>query len=358
MLHPFLAGADVQYTEPAWIRSEEALLAALQHDWVELAQGIAGAGFRCGTKTVALEEVAGPQPSSGLPVALPKAGQGLSERLEQALTHLADAAAWTQLAVRSIQVGSNLRLALHHDQEPVIELKLGSVAGGVGLLRWRMADNQANREEALRYVFRFVTASSADLPSARTVQTLAGRQNIALARDRAAEVFRAISEGQRSTAELLERASDSLSKLVEDTTTTASATIAGVIGVVALVVRNENLLPDWLILIATLVAVAGVVAVIASRSERIRDQQDAVRRVRERLAGDPLLPDDERATMEKMITDANLDRRATAARQRIVALGVAAAAVAMAAAIWLVATPASSSKSTPSPTTTTTTGAP
>lgn len=357
LLLPFLSGADVMYTERSWIRSEEALVATLQRNWAELAQGVAGESFRCGAKTIALDPVIGPQPSGGLPVAVPKAGQGLSERLEQALTRLADAAAWTQLAVKSIKVESQLRLALHHDQEPVIELKLGSVVGGVGLLRWRMADNQANREEALRYVLRFVTANSGELPDARTVQTLAERQNIALARDRAAEIFRAIADGQRSTADLLEGTSESLSKLVEDTTTTASATIAAVIGVVALVVMNENLLPSWLILIATVVAVTGVVAVIASRWQRIGDQQEAVRRVRTRLASDPLLPDDERDAMDTMITDANLDRRAMAARWRIVALGMAAGGVALAAAIWLVVTPASSATS-PSSTTTSTTATP
>ena len=242
---------------------------------------------------------------------------------------------------------------MHNDQEEVVEIRLDSVAGGVALLKWRMTDNQANREEALRHVLRFVTANAAVLPNARTVQTLAERQYIALARDRAAEVFRAIAEGQRSTSELLENASESLSKLVEDTTTTASATIAAVIGVVALIVQNENLLPSWLILIATAVAVTGVVAVIASRWRRIQDQEDAVVRLRKRLDNDPLLPEDDRRAMDELIGDAKLDKRATAARQRIFALGAAASGVALAAAIWLVASPASSSKTSPSTTTTT-----
>lgn len=353
LLHQYLGGAVVQYSEPAWIRSEEAFLAALEHNWAELANGFPQDAFRCGLKTIALEPIAGPQPPGGLPVAVAKAGQALSTRLEQALANLADAAAWTQVAVRSSVVRTQVFAALHHDQEPVIEIRLDSVAGGVGLLKWRMTDNQANREEALRHVLRFVTANAAVLPNARTVQTLAERQNIALARDRAAEVFRAITEGQRSTAALLENASESLSKLVEDTTTTASATIAAVIGVVALIVQNENLLPSWLILMATAVAVAGVVAVIASRWRRIQDQEDAVRRLRKRLDNDPLLPADDRKAMDEVIEDAKLDKRATAARQRIFALGAAASVVALAAAIWLVATPASSSKTSPSTTTTT-----
>jgi hypothetical protein len=189
------------------------------------------------------------------------------------------------------------------------------------------------------------------------VQTLADRQNIALARDRAAEVFRAIAEGQRSTAELLENASESLSKLVEDTTTTASATIAAVIGLVALIVQNRNLLPSWLILIATAVAVAGVIAVVASRWRRIQDQEDAARRMRTRLDNDPLLPADDRKAMNELIKAAKIDNRASAARWRILALGAAASVVALAAAIWLVASPASSSQSSP-PTTTITTAVP
>jgi hypothetical protein len=266
---------------------------------------------------------------------------------------MAEAAAWTQLAVCTTSASDRTFVALHHDQDPIIEVTLESVGGAVELLRWRMGDNAFNREEALRHVLRFVTASSSLLPNARTVQRLAERQWIALARERAAEVFRAIADGQRSTADLLESASEALSKLVEDTTTTASATVAAVIGVVALVAQNAGLLPGWLIVLATLVAIVGVGAVVASRWQRIDDQEQAVVRLQNRLRDDPLLPPEELNSMKQAIDDAKITSRAKLARQRILALGIAAGVVASLAAVWLV-TSHTSSPARLTPTTTTT----
>jgi len=133
-----------------------------------------------------------------------------------------------------------------------------------------------------------------------------------------------------------------LSKLVEDTTTTASATVAAVIGVVALVAQNAGLLPGWLIVLATLVAIVGVGAVVASRWQRIDDQERAVVRLQNRPRDDPLLPPEELNSMKQAIDDAKITNRAKLARQRILALGIAASVVASLAAVWLV-TPHTSS---------------
>jgi hypothetical protein len=274
--------------------------------------------------------------------------------MQETLAALADAAAWTQLAVRSTIDSGHLLVALHHDQDPAIEVNQEGVVGGVELLRWRLGDSPSNREEALRYVLRFVTASSATLPNANTVRTLSQRQFIALARDRAAEVVRSISDAQRTTADVLAKAIESLSSLVEDTTTTASATVAAVIGVVALVVQNGNVVPAWIILLATVVAAGGVVAVIASRWRRIQDQVDAIAVQQKRLDSDPLLPDDERSSITESLTSADINQRATTARKRIVILGATASAVALAAAMWLVARPGTSPASPTTPSTSTT----
>jgi hypothetical protein len=346
LLHEYLSGAYVQYEQPAWVRTESAFLEVVERDWVQVARAMADPVLHCGEQNIDLEPLEGPSPPGALPVGTLKASQTLPEPLRDALAKLANVSAWTQLAVRLQVEGSAVRAALHQDQDVVVEVEPASSAGAVDLLRWRMSDNQASRDEALRHVLRFVTAGSPRLPSAVAVKTLAERQYIALSRDRAAEVFRAIADAQRSTEDMLETASETLSKLVEDTTTTASATIAAIIGVVALTVKNENLLPSWLILIATVVAVGGVIAVVASRWRRTQDQEDAVARLQKRLEDDPLLPADDQRAMRQLVTEAQLGRRATTARWRIAGLGAAACVVALAAAIWLVA-------AAPSPSTTT-----
>jgi hypothetical protein len=353
LLSRYLSGAYVQYSQPAWARTEKSFLMTVNDNWSEVASGLSGGVLHCGTQTIDLEVLQGPEPAGAVPIVVMKKAHDVGPALRQGLSALADAAAWTQLAVRSRVAGTTVLSALHQDQDEVIEIDLKSARGAVELLRWRMSDNQANREEALRHVLRFVTANATALPAAQTVKTLAERQYIALARDRAAQVFRSITEAQRATGELLENASESLSKLVEDTTTTASATIAAVIGVVALIVQNNNLLPGWLILAAAVVAVGGVAAVVASRWGRITDQQEAADRLQQRLERDPLLPAEDHSAMEELITEFDLAKRAKGARRRILVLGAAASAVALSAAGWLVWRQASTS-SPPSSTSTTT----
>jgi hypothetical protein len=336
LLHADLTGAFIEYARSGWVRTESAFLEAVQGSWTDVVKGMSVDSLLIGDTTVVLDRIAGPNPPGALPVAATKIGTPVSAEVSTVLTRLADGAAWTQLAVSARVLSTDAFVALHNDQDTIVRIRLDKVAGGTELLRWRMSGDDANRDESLRHVLRFVTASSHTLPDARTVQRLAERQRIALVRDRAAEVFRAIADGQRSTAQLLETAAASLSQVVEDTMTTASALIAGVIGLVALVAQNATRLPGWLVFVATGAAVLGVVAVIVSRWRRIGDQKQASDRLLERLRDDPLLPPHELRTLEVWVSDFKLSERADRAGGIIVVLGTSACAVALAAASWLV----------------------
>jgi hypothetical protein len=175
-----------------------------------------------------------------------------------------------------------------------------------------------------------------------------------LAHARAAEVFRAVSEGQRATAELLQTAARSLADVVDDTATTGSATVVGVLGLLALVARNSSSLPGWLVVIAALAAVAGIAAVVQSRWSRIDEQEQAAVRVSRRLANDPLLPPREKAEAHTTIEAFGLASKAKAARWRIMALGAASCVVALGGAGWLVWSTSPNHPTTPTVTTTTT----
>ena len=256
--------------------------------------------------------------------------------VDDALKALADAAAWTQLAAGSKGSAGEILLALHHDQDPVIKVDVSRVTGGLDLLVWRTKDDDANRDEALRHVFRVVTASSGALPDAKTIQRLAERQRIALTRDRAAEVFRAIADGQRATAELLETSSTSFSTLIENTTNNAVATVAGVVGLVALLADKANVLPGWLVVTATVATVAGVIAVIVTRWHRVEDAKTSAERLVHRLRNDPLLPEDEEGALVAAVEGFDFAARAKSTQVTIAAVGAVACLVAIFAAGWLV----------------------
>lgn len=198
------------------------------------------------------------------------------------------------------------------------------------------ATEDANRREALDYVLTLVAAGSSDqLPPAVTVRRLADRQRIALSRDQAAEVQRAIADGQRETADALHRASADFGSLVEETTTTANAAIIAVLGLVVFVAQEADRLPGWLIMLATVAAVVGIALVVASRWSRIGDHQASVNQLAARINADPLLPADDRRVASEAIDAFDVNRRSARARLRVTILGAGAAVVAMSASAWL-----------------------
>lgn len=327
-------GVFIEYVRPGWTRTAAAFLEAVRSRWTEVVRDVAAGGASIGDSTVKTAPLWSSAPG-GLPAFTIQGKSGMPE-VDDALTALADAAAWTQLAAASKASVDEIMLALHHDQDPVIKVDLSRVAGGLDLLVWRTKDDDANRDEALRYVFRLVTASSGALPDAKTVQRLAERQRIALTRDRAAEVFRAIADGQRATAELLETLSTSFSTLIENTTNNAVATVAGVVGLVALLADKANVLPSWLVVAAAVATVAGVIAVIVTRWHRVEDAKQSAERLVQRLRDDPLLPAAEQGALIAAVERFDFGGRAKSAQVTIAAVGAVAGLVAAFAAGWLV----------------------
>ncbi|MDQ3573453.1 MAG: hypothetical protein M3404_00775 [Actinomycetota bacterium] len=351
-------GAFIEYARPGWARTSAAFLEAAQSRWTEVVRDLSAGSALIGGATVQTAPIQSHNTSGGLPVFTIQGATGVPE-VDDTLEVLADAAAWTQLAAASnASSAGEILVALHHDQDPVVKVDLSRVAGGLDLLLWRTRDDDASRDEALRYVLRLVTASSSALPNARTVQRLAERQHIALTRDRAAEVFRAIADGQRATAELLETSSSSFSTLVENTTNNAVATVAGVVGLVALLADKADVLPSWLVLAAAAATVAGVIAVIVTRWRRVDDAKRSSERLLTRLRDDPLLPADELGALVTAIEAFDFAGRAKTTQVTIVGVGAVACVVGISAAGWLVKEMEAGDPARTMTTTTTTTTAP
>ncbi|MCA1707864.1 MAG: hypothetical protein LC808_33155, partial [Actinobacteria bacterium] len=192
------------------------------------------------------------------------------------------------------------------------------------------------RHSNARIGVRLVTAARATLPSPRAVLRLAERQQIALTRENAAEVHRAITEGQRDTAAAMKDATNAFGDLIEESARTANATLVAVLGLIALVARSADDLPQWLVGAVGLAAVAGVAAVVHSRLSRIADQKKVVEQLRGRLENDPLLPDEDRAAAVNDLCVFDLAARAGRARGIVLWLGASAAVVVCAAAVWLI----------------------
>jgi hypothetical protein len=278
---------------------------------------------------------------------------GEGEAVWDTFMRVADAAAWSNVATAIDRTGAEVRLALHSDQDTSVSLDLSNAAGGFELFNWWTASPDGNRDEALRYVLRFVTASRSTLPEPQAIIRLAQRQLIALTRENAAEVQRAIAEGQRDATDALKSATDALGELVEESTKTANATVLAVLGIIALVARSSDDLPEWLVAAVALSGIAGVWAVVRSRRSRINDQQRVIEELGRRLGDDPLLPDEEKVAVAKRLTDFDVTSRATRALRTVTWLGGTAAVVVLAAAFWLIFVhkPASDAGSAPPSTT-------
>lgn len=352
---PGAARAEIRYVQPGWLRTVAAFERFTGDRWLELTRAFDRDQVQIGALAVDLKTQAPVRP--GLPAVRSPADEPPSDsagqRVWACLIELADAVAWTHLAVDHKTSDGGVLVALHPDQTAEIPVTPATARGGAELLSWWTADEDPNRTEALRHVLRIVTAARAGgLPEAGNVRTLAERQRIALARDRAAEVQRAIVQGQKGTEEALEAVSDDLSSMIEDSVKTTSALVVAVLGLVTLLFRTDGDLPGHLVVIAAAAVVLGSLVVAAARGRRISDLRDAVTRHQQRLTKDPLLPveDRDRATAE--IEAFRLNRRLLRAKTMVWALALATVVVATVGAQWVLTNEPPPAEGTPSTATT------
>lgn len=329
---------DVSYIESGWARTAAGLRRSVADDWAAVADRLRPGRVMIEDDTFELDAVATASKTHAAmpPVALrDERPDDDSGAIWDVLATICDAAAWTNVAVR-VAREEGVLVALHGDQDPVVPVTPATARGGVRLLRWLTRTADANRDEALRYVLRLVTASTPDrLPDAVTVERLADRQRIAFSRDRAAEVQRAIADGHRDTVSSLDTAARDLAGVIDEANKAASATIVGVLGILALVAERPDALPKWLVLLAAAGATLGILVVLRSRCQHIADQESAIQRLKDRLKGDPLLPPDDLDAALSSVKSFGLARRAGRARRTIVLLGALSCGVAVAGAYWL-----------------------
>lgn len=358
LLRNEIVDVEVEYVRHRWARTTTGLRTSLADDWVGVADDLRAGPITVGDFTLMLRGNAERRTPTALPAVIvddPRPEPADASEAWDALTAICDAAAWTNLADR-VSRGDEIRVALHADQDPVVPVTLEASRGGAELFDWLTASKDSNRNEALRYVLRFVTASAPDrLPDATTVQKLAERQRIALSRDRAAEVQRAIADSHRDTMTSLTNASRELADVIDESNKATSATVVGVLGIIALVAKSPDALPAWLIVSATIAALLGVVAVLVSRHQRISDQETSLKRLLARIHDDPLLPDEDRLVAERSIADFDLLRRTKRARGTIIVLGAVSCALVIGAAIWLLDVHDAPTNSDRSPSSTTST---
>lgn len=348
---------EIRYESEGWVRTSDALVAAVEHRWTDVADSMPMDVLTIGDVAVPLTLTTPIRHGKAMRVVRPRADapDQTYNVVWSTLAALADAAAWTNLAVDVVRDDGEVRIALHNDQDAVVPVSPRTGGGGAELLCWLAASADGNREEALRFVFRFVSAASpTTLPDAITVERLAERQRIALSRDQAAEVQRAIAQGHTDTVDALRRSASELASQTSEMTSSTNATVVAALGVIALVARGSNTLPSWLVGFAALAIVGGMVLMIRSRYKLIGDQQRLVCGLVRRLNRDPLLPADDLAEAQRIVTEFNIDERVTTARRSMISLGLVACSVAVAAAVWVIWIYTPSATATPVGTTTTT----
>lgn len=187
------------------------------------------------------------------------------------------------------------------------------------------------------------------LPDGVSVLALAERHRVALSRENAAEVERAIADGRQRTAAGLEAAGASLGGYVDDTTRAAQASLVASLGFVALTAQQSNALPEWLVLAVTAVAALGVASLARTRWRRVGHLVTAVRELADDLGAerDPLLPHTERVELEARIARFDLKSQARSARRHIGAFGGLSVIVMILAAMWVLARDAPAELSSP-----------
>lgn len=337
VLNEELRSLEVWYRRLNWCSDVETLRTLMSDDWLVVAENIVEGTVYVGDVAITLERLLHDTNAPILgPVSARPESLGVEQEVWDAFASLADAAAWRCIAVQERRDSEGLRLALHSDQSAVIPVAPRDAGGGVQLLKWLLSAPEGDRAESLRHVLRLVTANSTHLPPARTVQTLAERQRMALSRERAADVQRAISEGRARTSKALAEASSELAKQADDTVRAVQATVLAAIGVVAFTAEHIELLPRWLLLLVAAVALAGIIVLLLSRWRRVGELGDAVQEHQQQLEDDPLLPADDRCSLINSVKGFDVQRKVGQARFTVCSLGALATSVVVVATGWLV----------------------
>ena len=197
---------------------------------------------------------------------------------------------------------------------------------------------------------RSATVSGLDrLPDARAVRRLSEQQRIALSRENAAAVQRAVSEAHRDTIDVLAGATDGLSELTGAAVRTVNATILAALGIVAIVGRNAGEVSAHLTWIVAASVVIGLVAVAFASWQRVGDYRDQVVAVGDRIKADPLTPEEDKELSNDRIAKFDVHRRSTVTRWLVIGLSVLGSVVVLGSAADL-SSHAGSGATTPQPT--------
>lgn len=334
-----LAEIELRYGRSNWCPSLETLHRTIRTDWMTIADTLVEGVVTVGSVTIPLRRVDGTATMTILePLHDRPKTEGSEQEAWDALASIADAAAWREIAVGERRTKDGLQVALHRDQPMIIDLDPSNASGGGALWKWLHATEDANREDALRYILRLVTATVSEMPNSASVLALAEQYRMALSQDQAAEVHRAVSEGRALIRKGLQDSRKTLSNYTEDTVKTTQAAVIAGIGVVALVARNAATLPDWLLGMVTGVAILGVLTLMFNRWRRIGELGSDIDALQGALSEDkaPLLPAQERAELKDEIQDFDAVRRVGYGRTMVVSLGCIAMFVILAAGIWII----------------------
>lgn len=341
-------GARVAIRRAGWVRNKEALLGVLARDWLSLSEQVLALRRVQIGETEVTVDVAEVAPGRSMMKIGAESGPSLDLEAREALASMCDAHGWRSLATSESRESATLRLALHHDQQPCVLLEPPIAGGGTALLEWTYATDDANRVEALRQVLRSATVTArSELPDARAVRRLAEHQRMALARDNAAAVQRAVSEAHRDTSEALRSASDGLADITETSIKAVYGAVISAIGVVVFVGRTADVVSGLLTWLAALAVVFGLAVVVATSRQRIADHSQEIASLQNRIKNDPLTPEEDRHLALARINRFEAEKRGTSARRRTVLLAVAGAGVIMAAAVSLTLSGDSSQQSPP-----------
>lgn len=325
----------VRHSRRNWCRSVERFEELVADDWLSVADNLSEDPILVGSCELLLELAANSEPKILIPSVPDDPSDEETIRVATQLSQLADLAAWRNIAVSEVRQQGHLLLALCQDQPPEVSVSLEDVVGGLELWRWLTSDEDANRNEALRYVLRFQTSISRQLPRARDVKTLAERHRMALARENAAEVYRAIEESERRTVDALLDAKRRLSQYVEETTKVFQGTVVAATGLAVLIVRTEGTVPDWLLWLVAVAAVTGLTLLGWSRCTSAGELAGDVTALGNSLAANPLLPDEEGQQLKDEISGSDTEARKKRVQMIVGALGLFSACIIVATVFWL-----------------------
>ena len=325
----------VRHSRRNWCHSIERFEELVANDWLDVADNLSEDPILVGGCKLLLDLAANSEPGILVPSVPEDPSDEDAIRLAMQLLQLADLAAWRNIALAEVRHDGQLLLALCQDQPPEVRVNLEDVVGGLDLWRWLTSDEDANRNEALRYVLRFQTSISRQLPRARDVKTLAERHRMALARENAAEVYRAIEESERRTADALLDAKRRLSQYVEETTKVFQGTVVAATGLAVLIVRTEGTVPDWLLWMVAMAAVSGLALLGWSRCSSVGELVRDVISLGNSLAANPLLPSEESQQLRDEISGSDTVGRKKRVQLIVGALGVFSACIIVATVCWL-----------------------